>query len=380
VFDGRSVAGIHLDRFSETPRRETLDSSSNAMRILSVRRLIQGQSYDLVLGTDLLLPTAILRRLWLLMLLSLPAVLLIASATGYWMSGRALAPVADLIAAARSIDSDRLSQRVVVPATGDEIQKLAETMNGMLARIEEGFRQARRFTANASHELRTPIAIIRAAAEVALLRSPASERVYRDALHRILRETERNTTLLENMLALARSDAGSDRACRQSMDLARSVAQVCTQMNPLADSKGLALLFQPHITACWIHADEDHVRRLLLVLIDNAVKYTPSGGRISVLVGEQEGRPFCTVTDSGIGISAEHLPRIFDRFYRVDKARSRGDGGSGLGLSIAHEIAKLHEAAIDVQSEPGRGSSFRVTFPAVASGRSATSAVAVQTS
>ena len=365
LFSGRSISGIPDSGYAETPRIETVDGTGRVLRILRVRRTIQGLSYNLALGTDLLMPTAVLRQLWLVMLISLPSVLLIASAAGYWIAGRALAPVSGIISEAQSIDSRRLSQRIAVPDTGDEIRLLAETINGMLLRIEDGVRQIRQFTANASHELRTPAAIIRASAEVALLQSPGTERSYKEALHRIFRESERNSTLIENLLQLARSDSGADRADHEPVDLARSVSRACAQIAPLAEAKQL----QVHVARGpaeprRIYAGEDHLRRLWLILLENAVKYTPPGGSISVSTKyTADGQPQCTVSDTGVGISPEHLPRLFERFYRVDKPRSRADGGTGLGLAIARELASLYDAVIDVQSEPSRGTSFSVTFP-----------------
>ena len=251
-----------------------------------------------------------------------------------------------------------------MPNTGDEIKLLAETINGMLKRIEDGVRHIRQFTANASHELRTPVAIIRASAEVALLRVPPSERAYKEALHRILREAERDSALIENMLQLARADSGADRPAREPVDLAQSVAKACSQVSPLAESKNLQVSVRANSEHCWIYAGEDHLRRLWLILLENAVKYTPCGGKISVAIDSAANdQPRCTVSDTGIGIPSEHIPRIFERFYRGDKARSHVDGGTGLGLAIARELAGLYDAVLEVESELGLGASFRVTFP-----------------
>jgi signal transduction histidine kinase len=260
-----------------------------------------------------------------------------------------------------------LRERISVPNTGDEVQLLAETMNGMLTRIEDGFQQVRRFTADASHELRTPVAIVRAAAEIPLLRRSAPERVYREALERILRESERSSTLLEDLLLLSRADAGAEQIDQESIDLGKSLTQACAQLAPLVEQKGLRLHMRGPEQTLWIRGNQEHLRRLWLILLDNAFKYTTSGGAVEVSVGSSDGRTYCAVTDSGIGIAPGDLSRIFERFYRVDKARTRSHGGTGLGLAIAHEIAKLHDAAIEVESELGRGATFRVSFPSVVS-------------
>ncbi len=361
LLEGAGLRGLTVPKPSRDARVDTVGDASRSLRVLAVRRTIDGTPYNLTLGTDLFFSAHILGRLWLLMLLSLPAVLLIAGGAGYWLSGRALAPVSGIIDAARSIDSAHLSDRIQVPGTGDEIQKLAETMNGMLVRIEDSFRQIRHFTANASHELRTPLAIIRTTAEVALL---GGGRSAREPLERILREAERNTSLLEDLLQLARADAEdagqTPRAPHHRVDLRETVAAACADVAPLAGSHGLVLRTRFEDPPCYCMGDEEQLRRLWLILLDNAVKYTPSGGVISVTVRANA----VEISDTGIGIAAEHRARIFERFYRADKARSRSQGGTGLGLAIARHIATSHGAAIEVASEPGVGSRFTVCFSA----------------
>jgi two-component system, OmpR family, heavy metal sensor histidine kinase CusS len=334
--------------------------------MLTTGRRIDGVFYQLTLGTDLFFSAQILSRLWLLMILSLPLVLLLAGGAGYWISGRALAPVSGIIADARSIDSSHLSDRIDVPATGDEVQQLAETMNGMLARIEDSFRQIRHFTANASHELRTPLAIIRTTAEVALL---SGGRSTREPLERILREAERNTLLLEDLLQLARADAEAGgqtaRAQHKPVDLRVSLAAACSDIQAIVEAQGLSLRLSPTPAPVYCPGDADQLRRLWLILLDNAVKYNSPGGTILATAGSNaNGAPFVEVADTGIGIAPEHYARIFERFYRVDKARSRTHGGTGLGLAIARHIATSHGATIEVASEPGRGARFTVLFRA----------------
>jgi heavy metal sensor kinase len=354
-FEGTAMAGVGL---AGSEHSTTNNRAGEAVRLLAARRTILGRTYVLLLGTDLQVPAAILRRLWLVMLLTLPPLLLVCGATGYWMSSRAMAPLRHIVATARSIDSRRLTQRVEVPRTRDEIQQLAETINGMLDRIERGFQRTRDFTVNASHELRTPLAIIRASAEVALLRQRAGEAFYRAALERILRESERNTRLLESMLELSRADSGVEAISVDTVSLAASVREACEQMAPLAAARGIVLHVQPGSEAK-VLADRDQLHRLWLILLDNAVKYTPEGGSITVRARELS----VEVEDTGIGIASEDLHLIFERFYRTDKARSRALGGAGLGLAIAREIALVHGAELAVDSTQGKGSRFSVTFP-----------------
>jgi two-component system heavy metal sensor histidine kinase CusS len=364
--NGAAFRRINLPPFRPTVSVHTMGDTGRMLRVLMVSRRIDGKLYHLALATDLFFSSKILGRLWILMIVSLPLILLIAGSAGYWISGTAIAPVSGIIAAARSMDSSRLSERIAVPSTGDEIQQLAETMNGMLARIEDGFQRIRQFTANASHELRTPLAIIRANAEVALLDSgDKSGRSAREALRRILKEAERDSLLLENMLHLARAGAPVERTPRKPIDLRASLAAACSDIRPLAETRGLELRITSKDSECPAEGDEEQLRRLWLILLDNAVKYTPSGGTIVASAGiTTEGRPFVSVTDTGIGIATEHHDHIFEPFYRVDKARSRGDGGAGLGLALARHIAAGHGAVLDLESELGLGSRFVVMLPA----------------
>jgi signal transduction histidine kinase len=345
-----------------SPGINDMSVGGRTLRLFSVRRTILGEPYDLAIATDLQLAAAILRRLWLLFLVSLPPLLLVCACLGYWMSGRALAPIQRIISAARSIDSSRLGERVPVPDTGDEVQLLAETFNGMLHRIETGFAQTCAFTANASHELRTPVAIIRAAAEVALLRQNASEAVFRRTLERILRESERNTKLIDQLLQLARLDSGVEKGQFASMDLRNSAAEAAREVASLAAARGVHLLIAPAESDITVSGDREQLRRLWLILLDNAFKYTPEGGSVTVEASLREGRPTVAIRDTGIGIPPEHQARVFQRFYRTDKARSRALGGAGLGLSIAQEIAAVHGARIELRSSTGQGSEFAVCF------------------
>ena len=300
------------------------EKRSEALRVLCARRTIRQIDYDLHLATDLTVPFEILRRFGLLLLFSSPVVLACASIIGYWIGGRALAPVAEITTAARSIGAADLSRRVAVPASGDELQYLAETLNGMLSRIEDAFRHVSQFTANASHELRTPLALIRATAEVALLRVSASADSYREALHRILGETERNTALLDDLLRLAQADSGARLLRMKPMDLGENIRQACERVTPLAREKGVDLDVLIADRTLHVSADADHLRRLWLILLDNAIKYTPAGRAIKVgMFASAGGSAICEVRDSGIGIAEVDLPYIFERFFRADQARAR---------------------------------------------------------
>jgi heavy metal sensor kinase len=321
----------------------------------------------LFLATGLSVPFEIMGRARLVLLLSAPLILLCASLAGYWIAGRALAPVSELTRTARSISAGDLTRRIAVPNSGDELQELAVTLNDMLARIDNAFRQVTQFTANASHELRTPLALIRTTSEVALLRKSANAGNYREALHRILSEAERNTALLDHLLLLARADSGAQILDRRPVNICEEIQQVCEQVQVLAAEKNLSLRLAIEDEPLWISANTEHLRRLWLILLDNAVKYTPAGGEIRIaLKGSDAGFVSLSVIDSGIGIAESDLPRIFERFFRADEARTRGVGGTGLGLSIARWIAQTHDATITAESTVGEGSVFHVAFPRIA--------------
>ena len=241
----------------------------------------------------------------------------------------------------------------------------------MLARIESAFRKTVEFTANASHELRTPLALIRATAEVALMRAPQAESDPPNsnyaALSQILREAERNTALLEDLLRLARADSGTASLHLEAMDLTEAFRLTCQRCEALAARRGLSLRFLPVPEPIWVSGDAKHLKSLLLILLDNAIKYTPSGGSVEVsLLATAAGYAICRVKDTGIGIPADDVPRIFDRFFRSDRARTREEGGSGLGLAIAAWIARTHNGRIEVESVLGAGSTFRIVLPLLA--------------
>jgi heavy metal sensor kinase len=297
---------------------------------------------------------------WALMIV-IPAVLLIAIAGGWLMSRRALQPVDQIIDAARSIGEQSLARRLPVPETRDELQRLSETLNQMLSRIESAFRRVTEFTADASHELRTPVALIRTTAEVAL-RKPRASEDYRRALEDVHSESVRTTELIENLLTLARADAGRAALERREIDLVPIVREAGRQGQKLAHTKNLGFRADVPDTPVHTLGDGSALRRLLLIVIDNAVKYTQVG-EITVRLSAANGHPEVQVSDTGAGISESDLARIFERFYRADKSRNRDSGGAGLGLSIAKWIADVHQGTIEARSEPNRGTTFVITLP-----------------
>jgi heavy metal sensor kinase len=292
-----------------------------------------------------------------------PLLLLGASAVGYWLSHRALAPVDALARTARTISGHNLSSRLEQLHTGDELQRLSNTLNEMLERIELAFLRITEFTADASHELRTPIALIHAEAELALRRS-RDESEYREALQHILLEAERTAKLLEELLALARADSGGEALDIQPVDLLTTLRESTSKWNQVALLRNLQFEERLDVQRLPVTGDENALRRVIDILLDNALKYTPSPGKVTLSAEEKNGRVVVSVEDTGIGIAPEDQVRVFERFYQVDKARSRELGGAGLGLAIAQWIVQLHQGSIAVKSAMGRGSVFRVEIPA----------------
>jgi signal transduction histidine kinase len=368
VFQGnrmRQLAGLEA---GPVPAFKAVQTDAGPWRVLTVRRRIHDVDYAIQIAAELQVPLDILRWFGLMMLLSSPAVLAFASIVGYWVGARALSPVTEIARAARSIGAADLSQRVTAPSSGDELQYLAETVNGMLSRIEDAFRHMSQFTANASHELRTPVAVIRTAAEVALLRTPEDIDIYREALYKILDEAKKNALLLDDMLSLAKADAGTAVLRIETVDVGQNILQACECVGLLAQEKGVRLTVSVGDRPVYIAADPRHLRRLWLILLENAIKYTPSGRWIEVRLTQPTScYAACEVEDAGIGNSSSDLPHVFERFYRADKARDRAEGGAGLGLSIAKWIAGVHDARIKVESVLGRGSTFQVIFSQSAS-------------
>ncbi len=360
----RGQAAPTIDKLGAEPRFENAVINGVLMRFLSTSIDVDGHPYTVQVAAPLReLQRGLRDALWLLLPL-FPLVLLLAAGGGYWLSRRALAPVDQITETARSITADNLADRLAVPATGDELQRLSETLNDMIARLESAFRRISRFTADASHELRTPLAVMRTTAEVAL-RSDRPKDVHREALEHIVAETQRTSQLVDNMLLIANADCGHERLNMARVDLVASVGEACAEAAVLAREKGVRFDVRLPVGPVWVKGDANALRRLFLILIDNAVKYTPPGGTCDVYFAQREGAAIGVVRDTGIGIASDDLPHIFDRFYRVDRARSRRQGGTGLGLAIGRWIVTSHNGSIDVKSAVDRGTAFEVRLPLV---------------
>ncbi len=302
-----------------------------------------------------------LGTLLLAMAIVYPATLAIAGLGGAFLARRALAPVDRITRVAQEISADDLGRRLDLRLPDDELGRLADTFDRMIERLEDAFRRQRQFTADASHELRTPLTVMKGQIDVAL-QAERSQAEYRDVLRDVNDQVDRLAHLTGSLLALARGEAGEISLNVEPASVAALVSGAVEHVRPMALDKGIELDLAPG-DDLRVKVDEDLTLQLLLNLLDNAVKYTPSGGAVTCGWTTAENRVELWVRDSGIGIATEHLPLIFDRFYRVDKARSRAEGGVGLGLAISRWIAEAHGGSLDVESEPGKGTIFTVSLP-----------------
>ena len=301
------------------------------------------------------------RRFLLALAAVLPIALLLAGGGGWMLARRALRPVDRMTETARRISAEHLTGRVVETGAGDELDRLGQTLNAMLGRLDAAFQEMRQFTADASHELQTPLTILKGEMEVAL-RSPRSPEEYQRILKSALEEIDRIARLVDGLLLLARADAGVLRMDRRPADLAQLVEEVYGQTRILAEARSVNLRLGP-VEPISVQGDYAHLRRLLLNLVDNAVKYTLPDGHVTISLQPSGGWASIRVGDTGMGIPPEDQARIFQRFYRSAEARSRGEGGAGLGLCIARSIAEAHGGRIEVESATGRGSTFTVLLP-----------------
>jgi heavy metal sensor kinase len=297
----------------------------------------------------------------MLLVFGLPVGALIAVAGGSLLVKRALSPVDKIAASAERISSQNLNERLPVPQTGDELQRLSIALNHMIERLDEAFQYSRRFVADASHELRTPLTVLRGEIE-GFVQEPQLPAEWRERLGSALEEVVRLANIVEGLFAISRLDAGEAQAEWVRFDLGQLAAATADQMFLLAEDKKIALTCAAPNGVC-VQGDRARLKQVVVNLLDNAIKYTAEGGQIGMTVGTMDSRAVLEVADNGIGIPAEALPHIFDRFFRVDKARSRDLGGAGLGLSIVKSICTAHHGRVEASSTPGQGSRFRVELP-----------------
>jgi len=293
--------------------------------------------------------------------LAAPPTLGLAVLVGLFLAGRALKPMQAVTQTARELTAGDLSRRIALPGPNDEIKQLADTFDGMLARLEAAFRSQQSFVADASHELRTPLTILQGHADLALSDPKTDAQQYRRALEIVSAETHRLSRVVASLLTLARADAGRLTVVREPVDLAELCEETLCRLRPLAERRTLTYEGPEPLV---VVGDSDWLRQLLLNLVENALHHTAPDGAVRISAEELNDQVRIELHDNGCGIPPEHLAHVFDRFYRVDKARSRARGGAGLGLAIARWIAEQHGGTIGLQSQPGVGSTVTVTLPA----------------
>ncbi|MGA2751432.1 MAG: ATP-binding protein [Verrucomicrobiota bacterium] len=301
-----------------------------------------------------------LGRLVVLLLLGVPLVALVAVGGGFLLVGRALAPVVQIARSAEQITLHNLDDRLPLTHTGDELEQLSLALNRMIVRLREAFEQNRRFLADASHELRTPLTALRGELESVIEEARLPH--VRDRVGSALEEVERLAKIVETLLAISRLEAGEAQRAWARFDLAKLAASTADQMALLAEDKGVSVTcdLENNVT---IEGDQARIKQVVVNLLDNAIKYTPPGGSIRLSVRACGQKAVMEVIDTGIGIPAAALPHVFDRFFRVDEARSRTIDGAGLGLAIVKSICNAHGGLVEVDSADSRGSRFRVELP-----------------
>ncbi len=359
ILENSQVPIRRPDQLGAATAFEDLSVQSTPVRFATRRVIVNGEPYAVQVAAPLNEFYAALHRFRVMLWLALPPLLIAAGAEGYWISRRALKPVDQITTAAESISIRNLSGRLEVPKSADELQRLSETLNRMLARLNSSVQRMSQFTADASHELRVPVSLIRTTAELAVNGGRTNAEYHEDMRH-ILAEAERTSRLIESLLLLARADAGEDELQREPTDLAASVRAAVEQGRSLAAERRIELTVHMDNKPAVVLGDGEALRRLVFILIDNAIKYNREGGSVQVVLSSDNGQAVCRVSDSGIGMAEEEMQHIFDRFWRADKVRSRGAGGAGLGLSIARWIVDRHMGTIHANSQPGQGSTFEV--------------------
>jgi heavy metal sensor kinase len=303
----------------------------------------------------------VLHGLLLTFTIYMPFIIFVAVGSGYWLMRRSLQPVDEITRRAEGITSTKLSERLPVIDTGDELERLSVSLNRMIERLDAAFQHVNRFSADASHELRTPLTILQLELE-GIAQSQRLNPALTDQIGSALEETHRMSHIVESLLAISRLDAGEAKIERTSIDLGQLASSTTEQMRLLADEKSICLT-STAAPDVWVEGDRSHLQQVVVNLVANAIKYTQEGGVVDLRVSCESNTAVLEVSDNGAGIPEYALPHVFERFYRADKARSRESGGAGLGLAIVKAICTAHKAELSVASREGQGSVFRVELP-----------------
>ncbi|MDB6161014.1 MAG: Integral rane sensor signal transduction histidine kinase [Gammaproteobacteria bacterium] len=356
-FDPTRVPLPPLARNGEFYRKESL--SRGELLLAAVTYGGAGSPrYVVEVGVSNLRTEGTLRQMLIMMAIGLPIAVCFAVTGGFVLVRRALKPVEQIAHKAEDITQHNLSQRLPVVQTGDELERLSISLNHMISRLEDSIQSSKQFVADASHELRTPLTVLRGELE-GLAQDQQLRPPTRETLGSMLEEVDRLAEIVEGLLALSRLDAGEANSEWVPFDLAELAASTADQMSLLAEDKNITVICEtsPGVN---VEGDRARMKQVVVNLLDNAIKYTPSGGRVCLKISRDDGEAILEIADDGIGIPHEALPHVFKRFYRVDGSRSREQGGAGLGLSIVKSICAAHGAQVEVASIPGKGSRFRI--------------------
>ena len=370
-----------VERYSDLRRRatsstlrprpfRTLTASGRLYRGYSRAFTAEGKMYVLVALQSMRGEQAFMAALGQTYALVIPLAVLLAGLGGYFLAQHSLSPVALMSDQAEHIGATNLQERLVVKNTTDELGRLASSFNRLLDRLEESFKLQRRFVADASHELRTPVAILSGEAEVALSKKDRSSEEYRESLEILRKESLRLKKIIEDLFTLTRADIGQLPLTKSDFYLDELVADCVRNCRTLAQAKLIALQGAP-APELPLQADEALLRRMFLNLLDNAIKYTPTGGTVSVSCERRNGVYLVAISDTGPGVPKELQARVFERFFRADKSRTASDsanGGAGLGLAICRWIAEAHHGALELTRSDASGSTFTFSVPAAGSG------------
>jgi heavy metal sensor kinase len=356
-----SLPPVALAATTAQPRYESLVANDHRWRTLTGTSSVGGRAVVLRVSRSEERLRGQLGEVLTVLVLGLPLVVVLAGVGGYVLARRALTPIDHLASEARRITAERLHERLSVPNERDEIGRLAAVINETFARLESSFEQLRRFTADASHELRTPLSVIRAIGEAGLGETRTAAE-YKEAMGSMLEEVDRLTNLVDTLLRLSYGDAGTVRLVREAIDLGQLTRDVVSSLRILADERNQRLTVDV-ADGVSVTADRLVLREAITNVVDNAIKHGPQTSTIDIRVRADGNQALLTVADEGPGIAVEHRERIFDRFFRLDEARSRDSGGTGLGLAIAKWAVEANGGHISVEAGANGGSVFRVVLP-----------------
>lgn len=361
-FDPSEVPALSAVRAGDLQRK--VDLPAGSMLIAALPYAVGDAAYVVEVGVSSARTDETVRQVLLMLVIGLPIAVTVAVTGGFVLVRRALRPVDNLSQKAAAITQHNLSERLPVVRTGDELERLSLSLNVMISRLEDAINSSKQFVADASHELRTPLAVLRGEIEN-LAQDIELKPQTRETLGSALEEVDRLAEIVEGLLALSRLDTGEAHSQWVKFDLAELVTTTADQMSLLAEDKNITVACDS-ASRVMIEGDQARLKQVVVNLLDNAIKYTPNGGRIKLKIAQEDGDAVLDIADDGIGIPSEALPHVFKRFFRVDGSRSRDQGGAGLGLSIVKSICDAHGARVEVRSTPGQGSLFRIRQPLAA--------------